>query len=425
MDCLETRSEPCVGKSAISLRAKALLVDAFSCHLIYDNILSRLELSSLIHLSAINRVIRHATQDFNWRAYNIDKRLKRFFKDPCAFRSLQARTAAIISGSFAVQFFDRSFYPDSDVDIFVHPNRDMLDIGLFVSSQGYTYQPMKWQQARFQDEVDCILSNMGAEPRDGGELEQMYGMPSLRAVFTFERAIIRDNAALDIQKIQIVVSRTSPVASVLDFHSTCVMNIITYNAAYSLYPRATFLKREALEINKYNPRAVAALTKYSERGWRIMSNPSPLLACLPHNAFHFDVERWVCDTKSWTIRLDMEGVTPPPKASPSSVQLDWDPAAECSWMLLHQNNPKAQVYFEVLHTTVLKWRYTAGCFPYWDVLVKFFVEQGKLEHRKIPAGKTRDDVANAWTWWDHVMPEFRKSYETRNEMWDWLAYGTP
>lgn len=191
----------------------------------------RLELISLIHLAAVNRIIRHATQDFNCRACTIDKRLRHFFKDPCAFRSLQARTAAIISGSFAAQFFDRSYYPDSDVDIFVHANQDMLDIGLFVSSQGYTYQPMKWQQARFQDEVDCILSNMGAEPRDSGELEQMYGMSSLRAVFTFERAVIRDNVTLDIRKIQFVVSRTSPVASVLDFHSSASFLSLTHNFA--------------------------------------------------------------------------------------------------------------------------------------------------------------------------------------------------
>ena len=56
------------------------------------------------------------------------------------------------------------------------------------------------------------------------------------------------------------------------------------------------------------------------------------------------------------------------------------------------------MYFETLQTTVCRWQYTAGCFPYWDVLVAFFVNQGKLEHKKVPPGKSWDQMLNAWTW---------------------------
>lgn len=59
------------------------------------------------------------------------------------------------------------------------------------------------------------------------------------------------------------------------------MNIITYNAAYSLYPYATFVLRQGLVINEKNSRAQDALMKYGKRRWRIMKNNSPLLSCLP------------------------------------------------------------------------------------------------------------------------------------------------
>lgn len=85
------------------------------------------------------------------------------------------------------------------------------------------------------------------------------------------------------------------------------MNIITYNAAYSLYPYATFVLRQGLVINEKNSRAqdalMKSLMKYGKRRWRIMKNNSPLLSCLPPqmHGLHFDSERWVCDQKSWVV----------------------------------------------------------------------------------------------------------------------------
>jgi hypothetical protein len=59
-------------------------------------------------------------KDYFARAFNIEKRLSRYFDDPKSFRKLQAETLTVISGSTALQFFQRNFYPESDLDLYVH-----------------------------------------------------------------------------------------------------------------------------------------------------------------------------------------------------------------------------------------------------------------------------------------------------------------
>ena len=47
------------------------------------------------------------------------KLLSRYFHHPETFRHLQATTGTVISGSSALQFFDRSYYAKSDLDLYV------------------------------------------------------------------------------------------------------------------------------------------------------------------------------------------------------------------------------------------------------------------------------------------------------------------
>ncbi|KAH9918734.1 uncharacterized protein BXZ73DRAFT_92162 [Epithele typhae] len=382
--------------------------------LLFGLILSHLTPSTLCQLLRVDRGVHTAVKSWYYAAFSINCRLARFFHDPTAFRSLQARTAAVISGSFALQFFARTYYPEADLDLFVHPNRDILTIGSFLQEELYVYEPLSWQLPDFKAEVERLCRRVDCELAsidDDNEFEQLYSMLSLRAVYTFRRAAKRGCEDSDERKVQIVVSRSSPLASVLDFHSTCVMNIITYNAAYSLYPYATFEQHEAVVINNGSLQAKAALVKYSARGWRIIANPSPLIPLLDRRAFHPNVPRWVCDGKTWMIPLDLDDIALPEAPSASSARLTGDPVAECGWMLEGRDTALA-VSLQVLASTVLLWRYTVGCgdLGHWSVLIAFLKAQGKLEHMKIPSGKVKQDASDVWTWWDSVLPLFRKRF---------------
>ena len=168
---------------------------------------------NIARMASVSRTLYSAVKQYRGRAYNINKRLERFFpKDQVlSFRSLMARTRMVISGSFALQFLDRSFYPESDLDLYAHPDKGIIEIGNFLTSQGYAYQPEPWQSLNFQDGAEHMLENTNAEHEDPGLL---YPFKSIRAVYTFERPVEGHS------RVQIVVSHISPLASILEFHSS-------------------------------------------------------------------------------------------------------------------------------------------------------------------------------------------------------------
>ena len=386
---------------------------------ITDNIFCRLTPLSLTRMASVCRGIRSVAKDFQRRAYNINRRLELFVTDPGAFRSLMARTHMVISGSFALQFFDRTFYPESDLDIYVHPDGSIGEVGLYLIKDGYEYTRQSWQLEHYEQEVQRILADMDPDLddlEDDDELGFLYDLQSVRAVYTFKRG-----NGCDAKKVQIIVSRVSPLASILDFHSSahlswdvssgcsffivaCVMNIITYNAAYSLYPYATFERRDTIVLNARS-RAQEALTKYASRGWRILAKSSPLNSYLHSSRRNFlyspwffvDKPRWVCDGMSWTIPLDTTGVTSPPPPSVSSRELEWDPLAECGWKMTVLCNTVDMDYLHI-KSKILRWQYTSPESGHIYYILQFLTDQGKLEHAKVPAGRTREDVADAWTW---------------------------
>ena len=48
------------------------------------------------------------------------------------------------------------------------------------------------------------------------------------------------------------------------------MNVIAYDAAYSLFPKATFEDRVSLVSATRNDKEKAAIAKYRHRGWTIL-----------------------------------------------------------------------------------------------------------------------------------------------------------
>ncbi|OBZ78027.1 NADPH-dependent methylglyoxal reductase GRE2 [Grifola frondosa] len=391
-------------------------------HPIYDKILSHLSPVSLVRLEKASCLTRFAAKDFASRAYNINRLLSRFFTDPIAFRSLQARTAALISGSFALQFFDRTFYPESDLDLYVFPDNSPLLIGQWLQAEGYEFLPNSRQDTDFATATtQCYSMGSHVHPDEfQGPLDRthatLYMMRGVEEVFTFVRPTT-DSKNPDIPaKVQIVVTKTTPLECILGFHSTCVMNLITYNTAFSLYPYETFERREAMAIAADEHQA-DALRKYARRGWRIIANETSLIqmslsAHAPRTAlfadhFAFDTTRWLDDSISWVIPLDTTGVTLPPPLSPSSAPLSWDPVAQNSWTFRRSGNEYI-MRFRYIRTTIMKYRYTVADDKYIKMLIPFFRGQGKLEHKKEPSSGTTSEDYN--TWWDSVLPVFRAKY---------------
>ncbi len=97
------------------------------------------------------------------------------------------------------------------------------------------------------------------------------------------------------------------------------MNVITYNKAYCLYPRATLLDSTGIILKSVNEAVRAAVDKYRRRGFTLVrvigrGDQSSI-------TYHKDKVRVIRDGHTWTIDLprinfDMEAVN---RADPVSV----------------------------------------------------------------------------------------------------------
>lgn len=124
-----------------------------------------------------------------------------------------------ISGSTALQFFDRSFYPDSDLDIYVE-HRYCKPIARWLEIIGYSFQPRKTYQSEMlgialeetlSTEPDFDMNNL---PQGFFESTSMgYFGRGVANVYNFHK-INPD------RKIQLITSYYSPLEIVLNFHSS-------------------------------------------------------------------------------------------------------------------------------------------------------------------------------------------------------------
>ncbi|EPQ60361.1 hypothetical protein GLOTRDRAFT_31372 [Gloeophyllum trabeum ATCC 11539] len=374
---------------------------------IHDLIFGQLSPAGLVRFSRTCKLAQAGVQSFYNRAFNINRHLSRFFKDPIAFRSLQARTATLISGSSALQFLDRTFYPDSDLDLYVHPGF-AREIGRWlIDHEGYEYKPYESQNADFDTQDEVIMKAMrdaGLAPgqRTFSEdlhpfMNQMYRIPGVETVFSFER--LNPNAGEDPLKVQIILASQTPLQCILGFHSTIVMNLITYNAAYALYPDATFEKRRAIVMGRMRAeRDIQALQKYMRRGWKFQATvpdvPIP-------DYFRMTMDRSVLDSYTWSIPLSLEGVEPPRPLSLTSDPLTWDPVIFSSFRLQRQHKDDLMyMWYELVSSTVLRFKYLTASEDFLEILRNFFIAQGVLMHMRVDdeQGPAHLIGSEYWAW---------------------------
>ncbi|KAI0765134.1 hypothetical protein C8Q74DRAFT_1031334 [Fomes fomentarius] len=341
-----------------------------------------------------------------------------------------ARTYTIISGSFALQFLDRTYYPGSDLDLYVHPDDSILEICLWLEQEGYVYVPASRQNPMLRVEIAHIRTSPHTDVEHADVLTQ-YDTSSVRGILYFERSSPQDPC--DIRKVQVMVSHNSPMEAILCFHSTCVMNIVTYNAVYSLYPYATFEERTSLVVLKVSERTQLALDKYASRGFRILDNlPSPttggpLLLDAHATGYFSGVARWVSDAKSWIVPLNMDGVVLP--SAPSGAEaLSRDPIAECGWHLMAQMTAGDTISTSMnainIQSPRLGWRYTGP----WNTDYSYRLERSLLygelalclgENLSL-YGEEWEDVrahikelrtSGQTKRWDAILPKYRQAWQ--------------
>lgn len=106
-------------------------------------------LYTLRHLSHFHLVV---VDVYLAQAFDVNSLICCFFPDVIQFCNMQVTTHVVISGSLALQFFDRTNYPGSDMDVLC----DFwfgAELCAFVVEEGYTFLPCSGYGESFADEL--------------------------------------------------------------------------------------------------------------------------------------------------------------------------------------------------------------------------------------------------------------------------------
>ncbi|KAL0056852.1 hypothetical protein AAF712_016535 [Marasmius tenuissimus] len=273
----------------------------------HDSIFRDLSFNDHYAYSRVNRAANEAIKGFSKKGYQVERVLSRFFgpEDIRRFRILQYHVGFLISGSTALSFFEREVYENADLDVYVDLKYAIF-IADFLERIGYIYEPyrtdFRHQRDKYPDELDDAINQFSQELDELGREElnwNRYPWGGVVDVLHFRRGE---------REVQIILCEGSPLGVILGFHSTVVMNLISYSHAISLYPQSTFRDRVSL-LNSPSPREVGtrnytdAIKKYEKRGWKMINSGSGCNALSRHSDLNMFLRR-VGDRHCWTIPLD-------------------------------------------------------------------------------------------------------------------------
>ncbi|KAL9580239.1 MAG: hypothetical protein Q9212_004611 [Teloschistes hypoglaucus] len=347
------------------------ILDYDSQYPVCDRICSFLPIGDLVNLTRTCRQLSSLYQNLLPAQWNVDRRLLGFVNDPKALRSFMGKHDVLISGSFAIQFFERVTWKESDLDLYAEagPSTEALDKYL-CEKEGYRI-------SRRTGGVDYWPIDDWVETR----------------TYTKKRADSTDS------QIQIVATAYVPIFAILmGFYSTLVVNVISWNKAYAIYPQSSFIHHKSYLLKKmddYNGRSVA---KYDARGWRSQDVLWP-----EEEASHGCIvkPRRLNDKFTWTIPFDVIDVAP--AATPDFV-LEFSTWKLAKCREVDRRNISSKLLFYITYTDkfwalILKHRYIfqdrcISCSSggnegyFWeDFLQPRLIRMSLMELHKVPAAK--------------------------------------
>ncbi|KAF7877008.1 uncharacterized protein EAF02_008228 [Botrytis sinoallii] len=329
--------------------------DIFLCYPIFDNICAHLDPNDILFFRLTTKQLSSSFNSLFKTQWNINRQLTRFVKDPVGFRSKLAKHDALISGSFALQFFERRFWLDSGLDIYVQDANNFRTpekIGKYlVKHESYRLQGSKTEAN------GGLINNVG-------QLKYISQVESyLRTSSTKEKPI----------QIQIIYTTNIPFQAIIQgFHTSLLMNVISWNFAYSLFPDMNFIKRTAYEINgggngylQVNADHEDSEAKYRRRGWE-WEKAAAIGDSKNLHSLNLASRRKIDDSYTWTIKLDTNDVN---GGQPSYL-------LQSSYFKVAQIGPPNKQYFvdmNIVRSCILRYEYTTTTkfydhFSFWALV---------------------------------------------------------
>jgi len=125
-------------------------------------------------------------------------------------------TGTLISGSTALQFFDRTVYEDSDLDLFVE-HASARPLTLWLESIGYKFIPNK--------DADYKTLEMAFDKKTETNTDDSFFEPFVDKC-GFHPIVSLEFHRENYPNIQVITSKGPPLEMVLDFHSSELVQFI-------------------------------------------------------------------------------------------------------------------------------------------------------------------------------------------------------
>ena len=147
------------GATGGSSLTKPTLSHLLNQYPIFDCFCSIVPIADLVSLTRTCRQLNSLYQRALPKQWDVNKRLKRFVQDPQGFRSQMATHNALISGSFAIQFFERVTWNESDLDIFVENKNDAAEFEQHLCErEGYRFVREQDHNGELYENMNRILN---------------------------------------------------------------------------------------------------------------------------------------------------------------------------------------------------------------------------------------------------------------------------
>ncbi|TDL13253.1 hypothetical protein BD410DRAFT_847146 [Rickenella mellea] len=233
-----------------------------------------------------------------------------------------------------------------------------------------------------------------------------YCKKGIRGVFTFVSQ--RDDLVVPL-KVQMIVAEECPLDTILSFHSTIVMNLISHQAAYCLFAWTTLEDRHGVVVQEEvkRTRHKAALAKYAARGFNIITrDEAKRERDKKHRSSLRSGERWVDDRLAWVIPLDMANRNDVTLSASTlgTPQTMCDPVTLNSWMFgKHEDDPGPSwfgvplIQFTYISSKLLRFKYTAS-HEFLHFVKPILCMTGSAEYKK----RKEYPSAEFWTWYLNI-----------------------
>ncbi|KAJ3551636.1 hypothetical protein NM688_g4590 [Phlebia brevispora] len=282
-----------------------------------------------MRLSTCCRDANEAVHRYIRSTLDVNRLLRPFFTNAVAFRNLQARAGMLISGSAVLQFFLRIRRTDSTLVLYIYVDQ-LPDVTQWLLQAGYRLLIHEFR----------VSTTFSSSP----DVSRFRNSPGLLSQAVNTLTFKRKGASTTIN----VVSSPclSPIQMILLSRSTGMLNLVTQDMAYCMYPRATLEGRCSLLLQCEAPAQQA--TKEDDR------IPDLQYIASAHQSgsmltFRFGQSRWLNDRNSWSVPLDTILVTVP--CQDDGIQFT-------SWRLMEA--PQIRLAYEAITYPCFRRTYIVG-----------------------------------------------------------------